>query len=573
MANLSRRRLLHATGAAGAFGLLAGTPAQALDRALRETVERTVTSAGTTLETVGTPTGTGFRRLAAGPGWPVVVRPDLVAPLGSRDDRRTALTSFVQFTDLHVIDAQSPARVEYVHPFIGSAHRPQETLGTQGAAALVKRVNALPGGPYTGRDFDFVLCTGDNTDNHETIELEWFLTVLNGGTITPNTGDPARFEGVQNSRAQLYWNPGDSTADMYKAQGFPLAPELLANAIKPFTSAGLSRPWYSVFGNHDDSVQGTFPSGIPLVDAIYTGSLKIEGFASETEAERLAKAMRTSPLGAVELLLSYTGPVRRVTPDSRRRPFTPRQYVAAHRDPANTGPGPAGHGFGPANASGRDLYYTFDVAPGVVGIGMDTTNRAGLADGSLGDGQLKWIERTLKAGSSRYYDSKGALVRTGATDTLFVLFSHHSSGSMDNLLPDPTNLLERRHDGPALVALLNRFPNVVAWVNGHTHRNEILAHRGSTPEQGFWEINTASHIDFPHHARIIELTDNGDGTLSLFTTLIEADSPYSTSFDDSSPAGLASLYREIALNDLHADPDLLGSAVDRNTELLLAKPF
>ncbi|SMD13517.1 TIGR03767 family metallophosphoesterase [Kibdelosporangium aridum] len=569
MANLSRRRLLTATGA---LGLLAVTPAQALDRALRETTKRAIAPAGTTLETVGIPVGAGFRRLAAGPGWPLVVRPDLVEPKTGRDDRRTALTSFVQLTDMHVIDAQSPARVEFVHPFIGSAHRPQETLGTHGAAALIKRVNSIKG-PYTGRAFDFVLSTGDNTDNHEIVELEWFLTLLNGGTITPNTGDPARFEGVQNSGSTLYWNPASSVADMYKDKGFPLMPELLANAIKPFTSPGLNRPWYSVFGNHDDSVQGTFPSGVPLVDGIYTGSVKIEGFSSQSDAAKLAQAMRNSPLKAVELLLNFRGPIRRVTPDARRRPFTPKEYVAAHRDPRNTGPGPVGHGFGPANATGRDLYYTFQIASGVVGIGMDTTNRAGLADGSLGDGQFKWVERTLKAGSSRYYDTKGNLVRTSAADTLFVLFSHHTSTSMDNLLPDPTNLLEPRRDGAALVALLNRFPNVVAWVNGHSHRNAITAHRGATPEQGFWEINTASHIDYPQHARIIELTDNGDGTLSLFTTLIEADSPYEADYGDGSPAGLASLYRQVSLNDLHADPGLMGGTVDRNTELVLAKPF
>jgi metallophosphoesterase (TIGR03767 family) len=572
MANLSRRRLLQATGAAGAFGLLAATPARALDRALRETAKRAVGIAGTTLEAVGTPTGTGFRRMAAGPGWPLVVRPDLAAPSTGRDDRRTALTSFVQFTDLHLIDAQSPARVEYLHPFIGSAHRPHETLSTHGATALVKRVNGLTG-PYTGRAFDFVLCTGDNTDNHETVELDWFLKILNGGTITPNTGDPARFEGVQNSRATLYWNPGDSTADMYKAQGFPLMPDLLAGAIRPFTSPGLSRPWFSVFGNHDDSVQGTFPSGIPLVDDLYTSGIKIEGFASESQARKLANAMQSSPLGAVELLLAFTGPIRHVTPDARRKPFTPKEYVAAHRNPGNTGPGPVGHGFGPANAAGKDLYYTFQIAPGVVGIGMDTTNRAGLADGSMGDGQFKWVERTLKAGSSRYYDTSGNLVRGGASDTLFVLFSHHTSGTMGNLLPDPTNLFEKRHDGPALVALLNRFPNVVAWVNGHTHHNAITAHRGATPEQGFWEVNTASHTDYPHHARVIELTDNGDGTLSLFTTLIESDSPFETDFGDGSPTGLASLYREIAVNDLHADPARLGVPTDLNTELVLVKPF
>jgi hypothetical protein len=55
--------------------------------------------------------------------------------------------------------------------------------------------------------------------------------------------------------------------------------------------------------------------------------------------------------------------------------------------------------------------------------------------------------------------------------------------------------------------------------------------------------------------------------------LIEADSPYQTDFGASTQTGLASLYREIALNDLHADPARLGTPVDLNTELVLAKPF
>ena len=209
----------------------------------------------------------------------------------------------------------------------------------------------------------------------------------------------------------------------------------------------------------------------------------------------------------------------------------------------------------------------------LVGLLLAGCGRIGFDAGSLGDGQFKWIERTLKAGSSRYYDSKGHLVRSGAADTLFILFSHHTSTSMGNVLPDPANLLEPRRDGAALVALLNRFPNVVAWVNGHSHRNRITAHRGTTPEQGFWEINTASHIDYPQHARIIELTENGDGTLSLFTTLIEADAPYEAAYDDATPAGLASLYRQISRNDPHLNPDLMGAAADHNTELVLVKPF
>ncbi len=164
-------------------------------------------------------------------------------------------------------------------------------------------------------------------------------------------------------------------------------------------------------------------------------------------------------------------------------------------------------------------------------------------------------------------------MRGGSGNRLVVLFSHHTSTTMGNLLLDPRHFFELRHDGNALVALLQRYPNVLAWVNGHTHRNQITAHGHAVPERAFWEINTASHIDFPQHARIIEVTDNGDGTLSLFTTLIESAAPYGTAFDDTSDAGLASLYRELSFNDPYATPGAkLGTPLDHNTELLLAKP-
>ena len=140
MAELTRRTF--ATAGAAGVGLLLCTPtANALDRALRLTSTRSVTTAGTTLEQVATGSDTGtYSRLSAGPGWPLVVRSDLATPKSGRDDRRRALSAFVQFTDLHITDAESPARFEYLHPFIGSAHRPQEALGTVATSALVATV-------------------------------------------------------------------------------------------------------------------------------------------------------------------------------------------------------------------------------------------------------------------------------------------------------------------------------------------------------------------------------------------------------------------------------------------------
>ncbi len=191
MSRHSRRHFI--AGAAAVAAAAAVTPfgggyasAAERDRAVAQSAARAVRAAGTTLEQVATPTGTGgYRRLVAGPGWPQVVRTDLAAARSGRDDRRTALASFVQFTDLHLTDTESPVRFEYLARYLDSAHRPHETLTVRGASSLVERVNALPGGPVTGAPFSAVVATGDNTDNHELAELDWYLTVMSGGADHP----------------------------------------------------------------------------------------------------------------------------------------------------------------------------------------------------------------------------------------------------------------------------------------------------------------------------------------------------------------------------------------------------
>src|SRR6185295_9444079 len=135
------------------------------------------------------------------------------------------------------------------------------------------------------------------------------------------------------------------------------------------------------------------------------------------QAKAVDIATRFDP-GAIPAALSaFTIPPRVVTPDPARAPFTPRQFIAAHLDPANTGPGPVGHGFAPDAGETGIGYYSFEIAPGVVGISMDSTNRAGFVDGSLGEAQFRWIEQTLQAGSSRYFDTAGNPVTQACSDT------------------------------------------------------------------------------------------------------------------------------------------------------------
>ncbi|MQY15101.1 3',5'-cyclic adenosine monophosphate phosphodiesterase CpdA [Streptomyces sp. RB5] len=571
---IGRRSLLAASGVLGAAGAAAGlglTLSPARDRPGAPAVvgghpgrlpagagpgrpPAVPTPEGTTAWSVSVPRGgSGYRRLRPGPSWEYVVRDDQAPAQKGRADRRTTLASFVQLTDQHVQDVQHPLRFEYLRAGIVTAWRPQEALTVQGNIALLERINALPGGPVTGAPLQFAITTGDNTDNHSRLELEWYLTLMTGGTVTPNSGDPLSYEGVQNSGLDLYWQPESARTDNDKKLGFPRIPGFLAAAVRPVPSPGLRLPWYSTPGNHDVLPGGCFrPHG--RFAEFATGDRKLETLPA-AQAEYLWRGVRKGRdipgAGIDALLASHARTMRNVTADERRAPYSREEYIRAHRSPRFAGAGPHGHGYTERNEAEGTLYYTFRISPTVVGISLDSNHPAGHYEGSLGTAQLEWLERSL----------------TTYADDHVIVFSHHTSTSMDNLAPDPARPGERRHGAAELVTLLGRHRCVVAWVNGHSHRNAITSH-GT-----FWEVNTASHVDFPQLARLLELTDNGDGTLSLHTTLIEAAAPHETAYDDLSPQGLASLYRELAFNapSLPRKVPAEGEARDRNTELLLRK--
>ncbi|MEV0369312.1 TIGR03767 family metallophosphoesterase [Streptomyces sp. NPDC050636] len=511
---------------------------------------------GTTLAGVATPRGTsGYRRLADGPAWDRVVRAELGTAHRGRDQRRTALASFVQFTDLHLVDVQSPLRYEYLRAETASAWRPQEALSVAGVISLIERVNALPGGPATGAPLSFVMTTGDNTDNNSRLELDWFLTAMSGGRITPNSGAPHRYEGVQDSGLTLYWQPDSALRDADKKLGFPQLDGFLDAAIRTVNSPGLRLPWYSTVGNHDSLPGGCYAPGDPYFTDYATGGRKLETLPA-AEAAKVWKAVKKGldPKGEdfKRLLKAHAKQARTITPDERRAPFTRAEYLKAHLDPARTGPGPHGHGYTADHLAEDRLYYTFKISDDVLGISLDTTDPGGHYTGSIGDGQLNWLKRVLKE------NEKGEQAHV-------LVFSHHTSKSMNNTRPDPARPDERRHGGAELVELLSAHPGVVGWINGHSHKNDI------TPHGTFWEVSTASHIDFPQLARVIELVDNHDGTLSLFTTLVESAAPHRTDFTDLSQTGLAALYRELSFNAPEARSDLSGTAQDRNVELLLKR--
>ena len=591
-APLSRRTFLRRSAALTAATVGASLWRPGMPSARARSLAAAIAPAGTTLEvSLGLAGAGGYRRLTELPGWPIEVLADLAEPRRGREGRRTPVATIVHLTDIHVVDTQSPTRVEFLDRYsdqptgsipFGSAWRPQETLSGHIADAMVRRLADIGVGPVSGRGFDVAVSTGDNTDNQQANELDWFLTLLDGGRLAVNSGADDRYEGVQDtdplSFDDHYWHPDDTGAlaggqpDRYKRQlGFPTLPGLLEDAIAPFDTAGLPCPWYSVYGNHDGLLQGNAPAVAPLA-ALAVGPVKVTNLPAGVSPNDFAEGLASGDPAFLAALAS--APARTVTPDPERRPISASEWAAAHLVERG-GPGPVGHGFDATSVDTGRLYYTFDIGDGVLGICLDTVNRGGYADGSIGAQQLAWLEEQLVGAHGRYLAADGSEVATDNADRLVVLFSHHTTSTMGNPVPDPAMPQDRRVLGDEVVALLHRFPNVVAWVNGHTHENRVTPRPDPSGRTGgFWELTTAAHIDAPQHARIVEIVDNGDGTLSIFGTLVDHGGPTRVAPDDRSPSALASHARELAWNDPQTGvPAALGEPGDRNVELLLTRPF
>jgi metallophosphoesterase (TIGR03767 family) len=369
-----------------------------------------------------------------------------------------------------------------------------------------------------------------------------------------------------------YWHPESGFGLPSSAFGFPTVPGLLDASRAPFQATGLGVPWFSAYGNHDGLVQGNVPRS-PLFQQIAVGPLKLTGLPPQILAAGLATQIQfvigLLQLDPTAVNLELTAGARRfVTPDPDRRIVDRATTVAEHFLTTGT---PVGHGFTAANVSGGTAYYTFDAGQ-VRGVVLDTVVSAGGPNGSIDSAQLAWLELQLQAASSRWLSPSGAVVeRPGRANKYVVLFSHHTIGSMDNV---PAG--SGRISGGEVRDLLLRYPNVILWVNGHTHRNQVLPHpraAGAEVGGGFWELNTASHIDFPQQSRTVEIVDNGDGTLSVLGTIVDHAGPLSTS-SLSSPLALASLSRVLAANDWQERTDARrGSIEDRNVELLVPAPF
>jgi len=387
-------------------------------------------------------------------------------------------------------------------------------------------------GPVTGQRVAFALQTGDNTDNTQHNEIRWNIDLLDGGVVRADSGDLHRWEGVASNDPAWwdtrYWHPdgppSGTAHDRPQAKyGFPTVPGLLDAVRRPFRARGLRMPWYTAFGNHDQLIDGIWHLTSGMQD-VALGDRKLV---------RLPPAFPKGMFNALALrdypkLLSRPDMapfVRHVTPDPGRRLLSAQQLVDEHFTTTGT---PVGHGFTPRNRTDGTAYYTFDHGP-VRFIVLDTVDPAGGSRGSLDRTQFGWLRAKL----------------AGSRDRLVVVASHHTSNTMTSQGRNGF-----RVQGAEVVQLLLEHDQVIAWFNGHSHRNQVWARRRAGGG-GFWEVNTAS----------------------IFTTMVDHRGlvDHGGRLDAVEP--LAGLARELAANDWQErNSGRRGVPSARNVELLLARP-
>jgi metallophosphoesterase (TIGR03768 family) len=479
------------------------------------------------------PNGYGQWRFGEGLGYEK--RLDLMPPGYSAGSVTPSarLLHFFTMTDIHITDKESPAQAVYYGYKWGviSGYSPAMLYSTQVLDAAVQTVNVL----NLKKPFDFGIFLGDTTNSGQYNELRWYIDVLDGKTIKPDSGvmdDPVP-------------GPLNDYQDRYKAAGL-----------------NTSIPWYEAIGNHDHFWMGLFPPDNYLKSA-FTSNTTLNIGNVLTNKSRISS--RGYYMGTIDGRTPYgnitgagtesefpAGPPA-VPADPDRRFLSRTEWIGEFFHSTTA---PAGHGFNRSSITTGFACYSFEPESGipVKVIVLDDTMKdenmpGGYPNGfgSLDKERYAWLVHELDTGQA-----EGKLMIIAAHIPVGVELPETGPGSL--LTWDKYAAVSDTD----LVAKLQTYPNLLLWVSGHRHQNTITAFKSpdaSRPELGFWEVETSSLREFPQQFRTFEIVRNSDNTVSIFATDVDP------SVSDGSPAAQSRSYAIAAYQvfNLTADPLPSGS--------------
>lgn len=506
--------------------------------------------------------------------WKPLLLTEGEAPIGERPEVAEVLATLIHLSDLHICDAASPARLEFLDriadpdnplsamvPYVGT-YRAQEFLTTQVLESMVQAVNEIKRGPLLDGAVTAVIITGDVIDNAQKNELGWYQALLEGSEVDPASGATGKpigpFVSDPDTYDIHYYHPDGAPTGMdedrpHTLHGFPTHQGVTAGALNPFKATGLAHPWYAIHGNHDALLQGT---AVPTIDLekLATGSAKLVGLGENPDLQQLFDAFgEIGPANypGIEALLTVE-----TEADSRRSLVAIEDWVKVHTE--------CGHDHGLDANQNQISYWYRDFGREIRLIALDTVNRFGGWQGCIHREQYEWLSNLL-------VDSR---------DKYVILTSHHPLSNLFN------GYFPEGESAPALEAevedLLDSHANVIAWISGHVHDHKITERSSKNGKHMFWEIRTGSHIDWPQQSRSIEIARTIDGEIVIGTVLIDHMGPtefHGTPTECLSPVALSGLSRQLAANDWQRQSGDFavtlaeGAPEDRNIWLYSADPL
>jgi len=458
--------------------------------------------------------------------------------------RDARLLSFFGLSDIHIADEETPANSLYFGytGYISSAYAPTMLWTTQVLDAAVQTINAL----NKEQKFDFGISLGDSINNQQYNEMRWYLDVLDGKLINPDSGvkdDPVP-------------GPLNDYQDVFKAAG-------LDQQI----------PWYQVMGNHDRFWMGFLIGNEYIAETrtgeqilnlgnIITDSMTPSPLGPNSRGYYMGSIDGRTPYGdiiGVGPQALFAEPPKVLAADPNRRAVSRQEFM---RELFNSSSRPKGHGFSQSNIDNNFASYTFEpksnVPLKVIVLDLtqsdDEPNIRCYAHLSIDKARYDWLVSELEKGQA-----EGKLMVIAAHGPVGVAFDPFTGWSSKAYLTEA-----------ALLAKLHEYPNLIAWIAGHRHSNAITAQPSpypSQPELGFWVIETASLKHFPQQFRTFEIVRNSDNTVSIITTNVDP------SAVDGSPAEISRQYA-IAQWQIFASAYKPGgpkpwNADSRNAELLV----